>query len=333
MNEIDKPDVATPCVVFVWWHQRQFVYNTYEFPFWHNVQHHALKHRCYVLYYIEDDDVENKQNVENLNNLTMVDFKRTRHAHTVCQINNVACKIDYIKLSLLLDDRLLQNEQMLLVMDMDCVVKNIDSDAIAASKRYVEPFFDKSIRRLYNATGRVDFDSYIENYAMLINRTRPFLNEYQKFSVAVPANANNNFVFSQYLLIVQLYYTIAHNFSFPADVEDLKFVNSINLSFSRGGSWKCGVTKQYSYHYDVKIAPIFGNVCLCTQMRVAILKNDVKKIDQLLERLNELGYNFKSRFGWSNSKQQYVNLAGVLDDKNHNYKNKQYLLPICIFDK
>ncbi|QHB21759.1 ac113 [Artaxa digramma nucleopolyhedrovirus] len=349
---MEKNNAAEPCIVFVWFHRDQFVYNTYEFPFWHNVQHHALHHKCYLLYYIEND---NKQQLVNemsssslaprtnvcQQNLILVNFKLTRHASAMRQIDddNVACKIDYMKLQVLLDKRLIENEKILLVMDMDCVVRKIYTKAISVSERYLEPFFDRSVNRLYNRTSRMDFDSYIENYAVLINRNYPFLTSFQKFEIVLPTAKDkhlpNNYIYSQYLLMVHLYYTIFHNFSFPDNVKKLQYVNSVDLTYNRGGSWKSEIVQRYKYDYDVAVEPIFGNVCLCTQIYMAILHKDVQKIDQLIEELRNKKYNFCSRFNWSNSKQQYTNMAGVLIDKipTYDFTKRPYLLPIYVYNQ
>ncbi|AGR56856.1 apsup [Hemileuca sp. nucleopolyhedrovirus] len=339
-NDSDGFDNNRFCIVFVWYHPDSFVYNTYQYPFWHNVQYHALKYNCYLVYCIEDE-----RNVvfPKVNNLHYINLKTPQLMRTIERLRNMPCIIDYIKLQMLYNETIVEKENLLFVMDMDCTVESVDWDTINKCNRYLEPFFDRSVSQLYEKTSSsLGFQSYIENYAMLLNRKieRPstILQSYNIDLDMITAKQNlnyeNNYIYYQYVLLVQLYYRDRHAFLFPNKVADLQFENCVTINFRRGNSWREIIVSEYDYEYDANEKPSF-DVCLTSQLYLAILDKDEDKINTIVQKLKSLNYNFASKFQWSNSMQKYTNVAGVLKDriKTYDFFKKDFLLPITLYDK
>ncbi|AIU41332.1 ac112 [Sucra jujuba nucleopolyhedrovirus] len=329
------------CIVFVWYHEKSFVYNTYEFPFWHNIQFHSIAHECYVLYAIDDTTAVQWPNT-NPTNVRLINFKKGQHEENLDKLKRKSCKIDYIKLALLLDETLIECEKRFLVMDMDCTVQQIDWIKYHNQpvKYYVRPFFDYTIKHLYQRVSESSYDSYIENYAMLVDRRTHFLKSYQKFTLDFNDAHDNSHMYNQYLLLIQLYYSIHHKYVFPSELtkgETCWDDATIRINFQRGASWNRLLNTpdafQYRYHYIYKEPPLLGRTCLLTQIFVETINKNVNGVNQLANKLFKLNYNFQNKYRWSNSQQSFTNLAGFIIDhiKNFNFDDKPYMLPIVTF--
>nr|AGS47939.1 putative 20.3 kDa protein [Ectropis obliqua nucleopolyhedrovirus]QWV59642.1 hypothetical protein EONV_gp090 [Ectropis obliqua nucleopolyhedrovirus]UYO72887.1 hypothetical protein EONV-gp090 [Ectropis obliqua nucleopolyhedrovirus] len=326
----DAKDKVEVCLVFVWYHKNEFIFNTDCYPFWHNIQYHALKYKCYVLYHIENGNVTLPLN----DNVYFINFKDTKYFRNLQKLSCNINKIDYMKLTLLMDDTLLDNQQILFVMDMDCVIGMIDYDALTKSKKYMEPYFDKSIKKLYAYRTGPSFDSYIENYAMLIDRRNKFLQPYQLFTLDFNDSINNT-IYKQYVLMVILYYSIQFQYCFPASVSQLVFTNCVDVKFKRGATWKLKIKNKYKYLYSIENVPNFDNECLTNTLLKAIYDSDYDSIDKLIDKLHSLDYDFKSKLYWSNEMQCYTNVAGMLQHLNNVkdiLKNKLYVLPVVKYE-
>ncbi|ABY65822.1 hypothetical protein [Orgyia leucostigma nucleopolyhedrovirus] len=325
-------------LVFVWYHRDEFVFNTHKFPFWHNIQYHSQHYRCYVLYYIEDltTDLVFDPTWPKATNVHLVNFKTaSKYSHNLMTIKHKECRIDYMKLQLILDPSILAHERLLLMMDMDCTITNVDWKCVRESPRYLEPFFDKTVSSLYASHSMIygAFESYIENYAVLLNRNKYFFTGNLNLKINLNDD-HNNVMYAYYVAVVRYYYKTIFKFVFPNKFENMRFKNSVNLEFRRGNSYNVGPTRLYDYVYNPRQKPVFEDTNLCIQLFTKIINRDFQEIDKLITRLRELNYDFQSKFEWSNSKQHYTNVAGVLLDRliTYNFTGKSFLLPIVKHD-
>ncbi|AGA16262.1 hypothetical protein [Thysanoplusia orichalcea nucleopolyhedrovirus] len=113
-------------LLFVWYNERHFVFNTNEFSFWNNVEYHSQRYKCIVLYCVETDQSLKLPVCENV---ILINYKKAyAHYYANCTENIVrrAGKIDYIKVTAMLNPHLLGvAHDYLLLMDMDCVVQTV----------------------------------------------------------------------------------------------------------------------------------------------------------------------------------------------------------------
>nr|WUR10746.1 AcOrf-113 peptide [Calliteara abietis nucleopolyhedrovirus] len=341
-NKMTSGD-ACLSLVFVWYNKNEFVYNSPNFPFWHNVQYHAKSYKCYVLHYIEADADNLPWTFPVVKNVHFVDLKKAATQKCIdclTRIRHLPCRIDYMKV-LVMACRNIIDDKLILVLDMDCTVGCVDYDAIARSEHYVEPFFDKRSNDLTNFQTYPlwTFSSYIENYAMLINRHNSTVGLETYLLDTLGDYVDDAFKHDAYKKYVTTVYDVYRNFYgyiFPQTVSELQYENSVEVLFHDGQSY-CTGKLPYDYVYDVDKKPKFAKN-LCRTLYLLMLKlsptnQNVKSIDKVIEKLRVLNYDFQSKFNWSNSKQSHTNLAGVLMDKckNYNFANKQFLLPIKEF--
>ncbi|AVA31132.1 ac112/ac113 [Oxyplax ochracea nucleopolyhedrovirus] len=327
-------------LLFVWYHKQNFILNTHKFPFWHNIQYHSKHFDCIVVYCVENDK---ELTLPTFENVTFVNFKKNFSSHydySVKEIINLACKIDYMKMCLILNvDLLKTNYEYLQLMDMDCIVKNIYWNRLYDGKYCFEPFYDKTISNLIGFKFNYNFDSYIENYATLIRVKLMDLNEiffefYKQQLFVIKANKNSD-LYENYIKFVRSVYFNLYNFKFPDESGNLKLLPCVDMEFRRGGSWKDEIIKPlYDYVYDYNVKPEFPKFDLCCKIyRMILFETDLNKIYLVIKKLKDLNYDFSSQFEWSNSLQCNVNLYGVLCDRIENFdvSNFQYLLPLKTF--
>ncbi|AKC91671.1 ac112 [Lambdina fiscellaria nucleopolyhedrovirus] len=206
--------------------------------------------------------------------LHLVDFVemyKTQAALANASPMNKAVTIDYMKMSIITDQRNFVSNPLqktrLLVLDMDCNVDATNggrSNCGAKHKRYLEVFTDSTTRRLFECDAAfccrndyLDFynyflkpfdaaqpysacDSYVENYAVLIDRRfcRNFLKKINFQIYISHHNAKyNGFMYNQFLHLVFRYYWVEHNFIFSENINDLKYYNIVKIKFCRGNSW------------------------------------------------------------------------------------------------
>ncbi|AJK91784.1 ORF123 [Spodoptera frugiperda granulovirus] len=327
-----SPDFA---IVSVWYNKNKFIYNTAIHPFWHNVLYNSLFHKYYVLYYVEDETFTNFAS----KHVTFINFKNHESSVHMNQLKLPANKIDYMKLQFILDSDMVP-EKYVLLMDMDCQMQwnSIDIDGIRNTKYRLNLYTDKSTKLLYHPLFNMDnyknsFNSYIENYATLINKDNPFFKPYHGVAVRVHDETNNHYMYQQYLQIVQLYMCIFHQYAIPKYLEDYKLDdNIVPLTFHRGGSYMT-YKHEYKYEYDYRERPRFGMPTLTTKLNHKITDKALDQIKELLFELHRLDYNFQSKFDWSNSKQCYTNVCGYIQDrcKEFDFSDVEFVKPIKFF--
>ncbi|ANF29684.1 ORF_36 [Catopsilia pomona nucleopolyhedrovirus] len=337
-------------LLFVWHHDNQFVCNTHTFPFWHNIQYHSREFDCILVHCIENDNGDNNKRVQTLafENIISIDFKQNyRKAYNDCikKTKRRACKIDWMKLIIMLDPQSLNVPyEYLLLMDMDCVVQSIDWRALFTRNYCYEPFYDSSVDVLY-ATKRNDcanFDSYLENYATLIRTKQVLKHEsylnLHRANVLADTGDYNSSLFKQYIKMICNIYFDVYNYKIPQLYKDLTLTPCVSLSFRRGGSWKIKRLDwpRYDYVYNYNVKPSFFETNLCRQLYALILtsSNVTDDVYAAIENLKRLNYDFSSKFEWSNSLQCYVNVYGVLCDRycRFDVSNHTYLLPLKMYN-
>lgn len=307
-------------LVTVWYNETKPIYNNIEYPFLHNLEYHSLKYKVFVLYYIDNDEnIRMKTKSKNIFFLNMKkvlpEFCKRFKDKTISN----AEKIDYIKLCAIKNLDKLFGSDLILMMDMDCEVVKINQDYFKESERFIEPVFEREVKLLKRVEYSGGFDSYIENYALLINPKSPFrsfisLEKY--FIVKDLKKSNNCLYYSSWIDMIYDYYQDAHGFIFPEKIKDLNFKSSLVINYERGGSW----FKQHedeSYEYNPRGKPIFSRDR--SELTAAIYFQDFEKILTMIKMFKENNYNFKRKFGWSNSLQVYVNLKGFIIDKIENF--------------
>ncbi|AKN80962.1 hypothetical protein [Lonomia obliqua multiple nucleopolyhedrovirus] len=326
-------------LLFVWYHMYRFIFNTDMFPFWHNVQYHAKRFNCVILYCIERN--EDALKLPKLKNVTFINFKTNfpaHYAHSVQNITKQAGKIDYMKLCAMLNPVLLNVKYShLQLMDMDCVVQNVSWSKLFNRSYCYEPFYDSTMKTLSR------LDSYLENYATLIRtkfvyKNSKILNAYKSDLLTICVD-NNYVLYKFYIDMIIDVYLQCYGYKMPESIENVTLSTSIKMSFRRGNSWQLDIEAlpAYDYIYNSNTKPIFKQFNLCQELYLLILnyEGDATHIYQIIEKLKRLNYNFSSKFDWSNQLQCYVNIYGVICDriKNFNVSNYEYILPLKTYNK
>lgn len=330
-----SPDFA---IMSVWYNKNKFIYNTTVYPFWHNVLHHSQFHKYYVLYYVDDETFTSFSNTERV---TFINFKKHESSVYMDKLKLPANKIDYMKLQFILNSDMVP-EKYVLLMDMDCQMmwNSINITDIRNTKYRLNLYTDKSTKLLYEPQLSMDiyknsFNSYIENYATLINKDNGFFKPYHGVTVRVQDETNNHYMYQQYLQIVQLYMCIFHQYAIPKRLVDYKLDdNIVPLTYHRGGSYTM-FKHEYIYEYDYKQRPQFGLPSLTTKLkRIVLHEVRPEEIKQLLRELYRLKYNFQNKFEWSNSAQCYTNVCGFLNDRCQSiidFTDIEFVKPIRFF--
>lgn len=339
-------------LVFVWYHETNFVYNFPPYPFWHNVLYLATSHDAYLVYYVDNESSPLPQIPQSCKRLKCLNFKHLYSEEKLTKLKNfkLKCnKIDYMKMQLVIDQQrhfrrqsfslpstdVVDNDyKYILFLDMDCSLPTpIDWTRMEKSCRHLEPFFDSSVDHLIEYQGNL-WDSYLENYAMLINRhnTKPIEFDFEEnIRMRYDEDEDACFMLLVFHNYIKAYYQQHHKFEFPQKFSDLKFINSIHVKFRRGGSWKQGILEKptYNYIFDPNQKPPFSkSVRLDLQLGEIIDRQidfmgrtttkfsymEMSMIQDLLQQLQALNYDFKCKFKWSNKRQKYINLYAALQD-------------------
>lgn len=251
-------------LLFVWHHDNQFVCNTDEYPFWHNIEYHARRYKCIVLYCVESDG---SLQLPVCKNIKLINYKKAYphyYGNCVDSIVTRAGKIDYMKVTAMLNPHLLDVAyNYLLLMDMDCVVQSVQWKQLSTDTYCFEPFYDSQIKWLYSPkSGQQNFDSYLENYATLIRVKQ--VQQHRKELILhcvdfLTMKANDNFmVFKNYINMIIKVYLQFYNYTFPINFEDNTMKPCVNLTFRRGGSWKTQLPPVCNYVYKSKNMPKFN---------------------------------------------------------------------------
>ncbi|AUF81584.1 ac112 [Malacosoma neustria nucleopolyhedrovirus] len=306
-------------IVSVWYHENKFVYNNCVYPFWHNVQYNSKKYDYIVLYYIEDMSeviLPSLRPDERIKLINYADMFIGDVSVNMNRLRNKANKIDYMKLKVIFNATDFDYEHVLL-MDFDCnIVADFNMEKASVSKFYIEPYFEPNIKFKYTLARNNMFNSYIENYATLINCNNVFFHPIQCVNVHVDKENGNCYMFAQYIQIVQLYYCIFHEYSLPNRYEDLTLDNSILLSYNRGNSWNNeAINCNYDYIYDANEKPAFDREPLTRQLYYMLLNKNETEAKKIIFQLKELNYDFREKFEWSNSLQNTTNVLGVIMDR------------------
>lgn len=323
-------------IVSVWYHKNEFIYNTTRCPFWHNILYHSQFYKYYVIYYLEDDSFFNTLNV---GPVKFINFKNFEASKNIARLKRAANKIDYIKLHVVLNSDIVP-ETHLLLMDMDCQIQStgVDMKRLQNNKYRLTPYTDPSVPTLYFDLSyddeMISFNSYLENYAVLINKTRKFFKNYHTVSVRIEGETNDHFMFAQYLQIIQLYFCIFHQYALPPLVKEYNIKDVIPLKFNRGGSY-FKHKMEYVYEFNFREPAVFNSPTLTYQLYMELISNkNEEKIKTLLHELRRLKYDFNSEFVWSNSLQCDVNVCGCIEDrvKNFNYDEVEFVKPLKMFN-
>lgn len=326
----------------VWYNKDKFIYNSTCHPFWHNILYYSQYYTYYVLYYVEN---ESSAKIPAVGPVKFINFKNYPESKNMERLKHVMNKIDYMKLQFIFNSHIIP-ETFVLLMDMDCQLAecyNIKLDKFKKIQYYLTPYTDPSTKHLYRPMSNYDkyrnsFDSYIENYATFINKTKPFFRPWHGVDVRVEGETNQFFMYAQYIQIVQLYMVINHQYALPASYSEYKIANPLKLTFHRGSSYFEENFDQYKYEYDYRKPAVFGEPSLTKKLYIAIIsQQDHNTIKSMLHTLRRLGYNFKSKFEWSNSLQSDVNVCGVIEDRCvddvFDYKGVEFVRPLIMFKR
>ncbi|QKE44474.1 hypothetical protein Yalta_027 [Yalta virus] len=299
-------------IISVWYHPNKFVFNTHKYPFLHNIQYHATKYKYVLLYFIED---ESDISIPTDDNVTYINFKTefASHFKTASSFIHKANKIDFMK-NILIQECKNINFDYILCMDMDCEITDIDEPKLLKEDKFITFFYDASTKLL--KLKRSNFlDSYIENYAFLINNK--IFNEDVNFrnEIFKTELESNCFMYEQFLNFIIDYYKKEVQFNFPLSCRETVLpTQPITIKFERGGSWRDDRNHEIKkYVYNMNKRPIYGRDR--EELYLAILTNKTDKIIDLLKDFIYLEYDFESLFQWSNSLQSYVNLYGIIIDR------------------
>ncbi|AQQ80398.1 ORF131 [Betabaculovirus altermyunipunctae] len=323
----------------VWYHKNQFIFNSTSHPFWHNILYHSQHHKYYVLYYVEDDS---NVRIPYAGPVKFLNFKEHPASSNLKKLTHVTNKIDYMKLQFIFDSGMV-SEKHVLLMDMDCQLasSSVDVDRIHRSKYYLTPYTDMKTKRLYEEASSFDdynnsFNSYVENYATLINKNNEFFRPCHGVSVRVDDETNHFYMYAQYLQIVQLYMCIFHQYALPPLSRDYNIKTPIPMSFNRGASYY-EHRNEYKYEFDYRQPARFNRQPLTHVLYMAILQEKpIKLVKRILLELHRLGYDFGSRYRWSNTLQSDVNVCGCIQDryrKKFDYHGVEFVLPLKVFNK
>lgn len=314
-------------IVSVWYHKNEFVFNTLSYPFLHNIQYHATKYNYVLLYLIED---ETNITLPKNDNVIYINFKTlfNMYMDDILKFKHKSNKIDFIKNTIIKECQKI-NYDYILCMDMDCEIINIDTNKILHDNKFITFFYDTSIKTLKEKRSTF-LNSYIENYAFLINKNNldniiNFKNEIFKTEIE-----SNCFIYEQFVNFVINYYKEKLKFIFP-DIYSKQIelpYQPITIKFERGGSWFDNniTNKQTQIIYNMNKKPIYKRDK--HELYISIIYSEIEEIIITIKKFIELEYDFKSCFHWSNSLQSYVNLYGVLIDRIDNIKNLNEILKL-----
>ncbi|CCA61435.1 hypothetical protein AV955_gp078 [Diadromus pulchellus ascovirus 4a] len=292
-------------IVSVWYHERRFVLNTASHPFRHNAEHHAIRFKYAVLYFVSSG--------EEFQSDTLLCLNMRRVLPTKCSIMDdagvsPANKIDFMKMCVVEHCFELFDESYVLLMDFDCCVPDFDPRRLAESDRFIEPFFDPSIGYLKVSS----HDSYIENYAVLVRRGRRHRVEFASYT-GCERPESNSCLYAKWVAMIIDHYRDSHGFVFPATYVDLRFKNTFLLEFERGGSWMRIPNEPDVDDYDVAEPPVFGRTV--TMLYRTILSEQEDEVKEFLVSMRRRGYDFGRPFQWSNKDQRLVNVRGCIADR------------------
>lgn len=326
----------------VWYNKDKFIYNSTCHPFWHNILYYSQYYTYYVLYYVDN---ESSAKIPTVGPVKFINFKKYPESKNMPKLKHVMNKIDYMKLQFIFNSHIVP-ETFVLLMDMDCQLSEcnkIKLEKLMKIQYHLTPYTDPSTKLLYRPMSSYDdynnsFDSYIENYATFINKTKPFFKPWHGVGVRVEGETNQFFMHAQYLQIVQLYMGICHQYALPTLYSDYKIASPIKVTFHRGSSYSEKNLNEYKYEYDYRKPAVFGKRSLTDELYLALIsKKDHDTIKRMLHTLHRLGYNFQTKFQWSNSLQSDVNVCGVIEDRCvddvFDYRGVEFVRPLKMFKR
>ncbi|AKN80594.1 hypothetical protein [Perigonia lusca single nucleopolyhedrovirus] len=350
-------------LVFVWYHDEgKPVYNTVAYPFWHNIQYHSETYKCFVLQHLGkknngDDDNKIPMNTTNNTNITVLKFSDWFDATPLATLNHKSNKIDYMKMCVVVETDMVKcfsTFDYILLMDMDCVVRSMSLAKMKFKRRRIEPFFDMSVSMLHEPKSYYNnsFDSYLENYAVLVDLRMPrlpfTLNQLMDSRLDISKWQNSAF-FKLYTDTVCSYYSQIHTYLFPFLSKDLQFDGSVSMDFHRGGSWKskCRLHDECEYVYDYRREPVFHAESPLQTLYKIVIRSGGKYVndkcelndDNIINTLIDMklkNYDFTRSFTWSNSEQKNTNVCGFLIDrcfeKHVKFTQCAFVEPVKYFD-
>lgn len=332
----------------VWYNIDEFIFNTYTYPFQHNLIYLSKKFNVdyTVVYFIEDiskNDVQNRINdvIKRCPSIHFVNFPLVfaEYVRNVKMFTQTANKIDFIKIVSVAHfqriSRNKKNDGQILLLDFDCdirhmnVPKNLQLKAFFVNSNLLREFsehYDRHADILIR-----NCDSYVENYALLISKDLCFLFE-STITIIIENTHNehfsNSFVYVHYIDLIVNLYKIVYNIDLPDYVNDTATISSIcgkshasciDMRYNRGGSWDVNFKQScetYS-NFDCLKKPIY-------LYEYDLLENQIKKfgknksvfddVKNLLRDLLHRGLNYELNDYWINSKQRKGNLREFMED-------------------
>ncbi|ARF02829.1 SWPV1-270 [Shearwaterpox virus] len=305
-------------LIYVWYNDNIFIVDTVYYPFLSNLKFNSNDRKCHVFYYVKNN-VSIPQIKEK--NIYLYDFSIYFDTETLIlnSLNNIAQKIDFMKLIILTNVyNIINTQKDLLLIDFDCYITYI------SKKIYnLEPFYCTNNKYL-KVVEYDEIDSYIENYATRIDKIgSDRMKDMLDISTIDTNNDTNSYIYNIYIDIIVKYFKKYHNFVFPELFKDMSLDCSISLSYNRGGSWK-----KDSYDYEegpfwiIKYSKPF-NKKIKTDIQLSILKRELHSFKCLL--LSELNFPFDMNMYWINSKQRYGTLKEYILDRIKYPDNKEYI--------
>lgn len=307
--------MASTSLLFVWHHKNNWIFNSYKYPFLHNILYHSSMYNTYVVYYVENP----KEPIIHDGNVTYIDFQYVfpEFLSIIDNFEEKSNKIDMMKIICSGNFSRFCYTDYLLMMDMDCEIVG----KIKNSPQYdVEPYFDAGNSRLMQYDFGNIMDSYIENYALLISSNGS--TKLQRLIITDVFRENVSWVYEKYINFIIHLFRTDYNMDMPEIFNNnLLDINTYKINFCRGQSWNLPDDKlEIAYSIvDPKLKPIYYDEY--HYLYVLILRKNIPEIEKIVLSFHARKYNFSHIFRWSNSEQRNVNIFGVIQDRIENYQD------------
>ncbi|AAF44561.1 hypothetical protein FPV217 [Fowlpox virus] len=313
-------------LVYVWYHDSVFVPDSLYYPFLSNFRFNSKYRSCHVFYYINNTD--NLRIPENEYNQDFIDFKTVfpEDMATLTVLPNKAQKIDFMKLSILFKGhRILNTKSDILLLDFDCHIKTIGKMIYN-----VEPFYCKKTKYLYVGGQNDEQDSYIENYATRIDEvgSRRLYDIFTRLDFHPGKSKTNSYVYMIYVSMIIEYFKVYHNYIFPTLCENVYLESSVDMSYSRGSTWKIDISNlDDDSLWIIKYSKPF-NKAIKDEIQDCIHNKNFSVFYTIV--LKELNLPFDKDIFWLNDKQR----NGTLKEYVHeNIKDSSGNTFISIIDR
>ena len=336
-------------IIYLWVNRTDFIYNKKEFPFLQNIISHAIpKRNIHIIFFQLTNLDELDKNIKALNDKLLSAGLKNIHCYKLTELfseetkllewiayllshcKSLANPIDLVKVMVGANLKKLNLEQGLLA-DMDCIIpENLRLSVNALS---VFPLIDKKTR--FENDYRGILNCYVENgFSLILHSKNSLFNEVlTKISakkIDYFCKKPNDGVYSLYVETLIQYFTNNpmacneqlmkkyRNFSdLPGLIKD-ELTQLEAIAYYRGNSW-CDDRKEVLKE-DLRLVFIAGYQPIypqeISQLKHAILFNQLDKAFYLLQKLIKKGWNPNEKIEWINALQKEENILYYLLERN-----------------